>query len=77
MAMQTGWGYHQQMSQGWLEIDELGSQLSIELGCPVHYPAFGKRLFECKCGVIFPAYLVAWKNWDLMRKKHEEEKILV
>ena len=77
MTMQTGWGYQQQMSQGLLEIDELGSQLSVELGCPVHYPAFGKRLFECKCGVIFPVYLVATKNWDLVRKKHIEERRLV
>lgn len=71
-----GWGYYMQSNQAWLEIDELGSKLSIEIGCPVHYPAFGKRLFECRCGVIFPVYLVAGRNWDLIRHRHEEEKPL-
>ena len=71
MAMSMGWGYHQQSGQ-W--IDELGSQLSIEIGCPVHYPTFGKRLFECKCGVIFPVYIVASENWELIKKKHIEER---
>ena len=74
MTMTTGWGYHQQGEQDWLQIDELGSQLSMEIGCAVHYPAFGKRLFECKCGVIFPAYLAASRNWELIRHKHIEER---
>jgi len=73
MVMAMGWGYHQQNGQ-WQEIDELGSQLSIEIGCPVHYPAFGKRLLECKCGVVFPIYLVASRNWELIRRKHIEER---
>jgi hypothetical protein len=57
-----------------LEVDELGSQLSIEIDCPVHYPAFGKHLFECRCGVVFPVYLVKSLNWELIRRKHEEER---
>ena len=69
-----GWGYYQQGSDQTIEIDELGSQLSVEIDCAVHYPAFGKKLFECRCGVIFPAYLVAGRNWELIRRKHQEER---
>jgi len=71
MTMNTGW--NQQGGQ-WQEIDELGSRLSVEIGCPVHYPAFGKRLFECRCGVVFAAYLVAGKDWKLIKRKHIEER---
>jgi len=56
------------------ELDQLGSQLSLELDCAVHYPAYNKNLFECECGVIFPLYLVRSRNWELMRKKHAEER---
>jgi len=72
MSNMTGWGYYMQSSN--MEIDELGSQLSVEIGCAVHYPAFGKKLFECECGVVFPTYLVKGRNWDLIRRKHEEER---
>jgi len=58
-----------------IEIDELGSRLSIEIGCPVHYPAFAKALFECQCGVIFPTYLVKGGNWELVKQKHIEEGV--
>lgn len=58
------------------ELDYLGAKLSIEIGCPVHYPAYNKSLFECKCGVVFPLYLVRGQNWDLIRRKHEEERKL-
>lgn len=59
------------------ELDSLGSKLSVEIGCPVHYPAYNKHLFECRCGVIFPVYLVKGGNWEVVRRKHEEERILV
>ena len=72
--MTTGWGSYIQGSDQLQEIDELGTELSLALHCPVHYPAFGKKLFECMCGVIFPAYLVRGKNWELIRQKHVEER---
>ena len=56
------------------DIDGLGSKLSTVIHCPVRYPAYGKHIFECRCGVIFPLYLVKTGNWDLIRKKHIEEK---
>lgn len=59
------------------EIDGLGARLSVEIGCPVHYPAYGKNLFECKCGVVFPLYLVRAENWEMIKRKHQEEKVLV
>ena len=59
------------------EIDALGSQLSIEIGCPVHYPAYNKNLFECRCGVIFPLYVVKSRDWELIRRKHQEERVLI
>ena len=59
------------------EIDNLGSQLSLEIGCSVHYPAYNKNLFECKCGVIFPLYIVRGRNWELVRRKHKEERVMV
>lgn len=58
------------------EICGLGSKLSVEIGCPVHYPAYNKNLFECACGVIFPLYMVKGGNWEVIRQKHYEEKEL-
>lgn len=72
--MKVEWGHEQQWPAIWQKVDELGSQLSIEIDCAVHYPAYGKRLFECKCGVIFPVYLVESRNWNLIRRKHVEER---
>jgi len=66
------WGaYMQPGLEG--ELDTLGSKLSVEIGCPVHYPAYNKNLFECRCGVIFPLYLVKSRNWGLIKQKHIEE----
>ena len=60
-----------------LEIDELGTKLSIMLGCAVHYPAFGKNLFECSHGVIIPVYVAKTQDWKKIIQKHEEEKGLL
>lgn len=51
-----------QGSDQMVEVEELGVRLSTVLHCPVHYPAFGKRLFECKCNIIFPAYVVLGRS---------------
>jgi len=59
------------------ELDRLGSKLSEELHCPVHYPAYNKHLFECMCGVIFPMYVVRGEDWEIIRKKHDDEKGLI
>ncbi len=57
-------------------IDGLGAKLSTAIHCAVRYPAYGKHIFECRCGVIFPMYLVKGKDWDLIGKKHEDERRL-
>jgi len=58
-VVQVGsWGYYMQGNGHQREVDICGSQLSERLSCSVHYPAYGKRLFECRCGVLFPAYVV-------------------
>jgi len=65
------WGVYNQpgFSQ---EIDSLGARLSVEIDCPVHYPAYNKNLFECRCGVIFPLYLVKGQDWGLIKQRHIE-----
>jgi len=49
----------------------LGSQLSKEISCPVHYPAWNKNMFECKCNITFPYYIVKAKDWDRVREIHK------
>jgi hypothetical protein len=57
MKAQGNWGSYIQ-SGGWEHIDELGKRLSLVINCPVHYPAYNKRMFECSCGRCFALYLV-------------------
>ena len=64
-----GWGAYIQNGFS-RDIDVMGSQLSLHLHCPVHYPAYDKRLFECKCGVIFPVYLVEGEDWVKILRHH-------
>jgi len=59
-------------SNSYRELMELGSKLSLEIGCPVRFPAGGKNVFECKCGVRFPVYMVKAGDWDKIRKLHKE-----
>ena len=59
------------------EIEALGAKLSVEIRCPIHYPAYNKKLYECMCGVVFPLYLLRMaetKGWDVIREKHIEER---
>lgn len=71
----TSWGYFQNPQDDGNVLD-IGSELSKRIDCPVHYPAFGKRLFECKCGVVFPTFAVEGAkqtgNWEMIIKQHKE-----
>lgn len=51
-------------------IDTLGARLNVAINCPVHYPAWGKRIFECKCGKLFPLYIVEGKTDEELRRIH-------
>jgi len=68
----TGWGFFEQGSDQQQEVMELGARLSIEIDCPVHYPAFGKHIYECHCRVLFPVFFVKANSWDIIRQKHNE-----
>ena len=68
------WGAYVQ--QGNLEeLDMLGSELSKVLHCPVHYPAWNKNMFECKCEITFPVYMVKaaveTKDWSSVIEIHK------
>jgi len=52
------------------ELHLLGSRLSKEINCAVRYPAHEKHMFECKCGVTFPVFLVKAEDWEGMREIH-------
>ena len=68
------WGIDAQQNlygMDWETINRLGSKLSIELSCPIRYPAYNKRLFECKCGIVFPVYVVQQEDWEGMKEKHK------
>ena len=67
-----GWGAYIQNGFD-EELDKLGAQLSLEISCAVHYPAYGKHMFECKHDVMFPVYIVKGGDWDIVRQKHNEE----
>ena len=69
----TFWGMYMQNGH-FEEIDNLGSQLSLALGCPVHYPARNKPIFECKHGVDFPRFAVEGGDWEALVRYHEERK---
>lgn len=55
-------------------LEQIGSALNLHIGCPVHYPAYDKRLFECKCNVIFPVWMVEAAvengNWEDIDRIH-------
>lgn len=76
MTTTGSWGYFLQGQELQQRVELLGSKLSLHLHCPVHYPAWGKRLFECKCGVLFPVWAVeaavASGDWSEVDKLHKE-----
>lgn len=77
MNATTGWGYYMQGSDQQVEVDELGSYLSATIHCGVHYPAFGKHMYECMCGVVFPVYVVKGKDTQMLMDKHKAEKDMI
>lgn len=62
------------------ELDKLGSQLSLILHCPVRYceAQYHKPIFECKCGIIFPVFVVSGalesNDWSQVIKRHKGEE---
>ena len=55
------------------ELYALGARLSIEIDCPVRYPAYDKGIFECMCKKTFPVFLLQGHTWGEMRNRHKEE----
>lgn len=55
------------------DIMELGSWLSLILHCPVRYPAHNKNIFECKCGILFPVFVVKGKDMERIKRIHKGE----
>ena len=70
----TGWGYYQQGSEQLQQIDKAGEELSRRIHCPVHYPAWGKGMYECRHGITFLAGTVvgclSTGNWGVVVKYH-------
>ena len=71
----SNWGSYVQSGENWEKIDKAGSALSQRISCYlIHYPAFDKRLFECKCGCIFPAWQVeaalSSNDWSIIDSIH-------
>lgn len=70
------WGsYLQGGNADWELLERLGSQLSLRIDCAVHYPAYDKRLFECK-HTTFPRFAIESANsssdWSAVIKHHKE-----
>ncbi len=74
------WGFFVQGSDQQLEAEELGSILSIKLGCAVHYPAYNKPLYECSCGITFPVSIVRHcrkvMDWGYVLEKHGQPETI-
>ncbi len=68
----ANWGSYIQGNTQTRQIDEMGSKLSLDINCAVHYPAFDKRIFECKCGVLFPIYFLEGRTTEEIIKRHQE-----
>jgi len=70
------WGYYLQGNEDQQFLNKAGGELSKVIDCAVHYPAFDKRMFECKCGVLFPVFVVRSAldsgDWSAVLKQHEE-----
>ena len=58
----------------WEMVNKLGGVLSTQIHCPVHYPAYGKRMFECVHNITFPMYVVQGalnsNDWSKIIESH-------
>lgn len=72
----TGWGFFQQGADQQLEVHELGLRLNKVLDCSIHWPAWGKNLYECKHGVTFMPFMIKGYSDDKLKEIHEEGKKL-
>jgi hypothetical protein len=54
------------------ELDNLCSKLSLTIGCPIHTLPYG--VVQCRCGVVFPLYLLKSGNWNLIKLRHIQER---
>jgi hypothetical protein len=74
--MPTGWGFTVQGSDDQIEVEKLGEWLSQVIHEAVHYPAWGKPIFECRCGVLFPLFAVKAcyekNDEDMLKGQHED-----
>lgn len=70
------WGYYMQGNDNQRQLEACGAELAKHINCSCHYPAYGKRLFECHCGVVFPRFAVEGAlnsgDWSLIDKQHAE-----
>jgi hypothetical protein len=68
------WGSYIQGGESFEQVDKAGLALSNHIGCPIHYPAYNKRLFECKCSIVFPVWQVEAamksKDWSVIDMLH-------
>jgi len=73
--MSSTWGAYMQNNH-FEQIDQAGAALNLHLNCSVHYPAYDKRLFECKCNICFPVWAVEAAmqtgNWEDIEKLHRQ-----
>lgn len=72
MGLHEGGGFQIESLE---KINEIGVRLSKELGCPIFYPAFEKKLFACiRHHVTFPYFrLMGSDDWSWIHAKHEAE----
>ena len=70
------WGAFVQSGENFEMLESMGAELSKRIGCPVHYPAYNKRLFECRCLIPFPMFAVenAYRtgNWKQIIERHDQ-----
>ena len=71
------WGIYVQGGDDYQETLRLGAELSKHLKCPVHYPAWNKNIYECKCLILFPTFMVKYAvasgDWSKIDAKHRRE----